>query len=39
MISRLLELLTRQFPAPGEFHAGPRGPYPLHDDRRRNPAN
>ena len=34
MFSRLLDLLTRQFPEPGVFQPGPRGPY-LHRDEQR----
>ncbi|MDA0173775.1 hypothetical protein OJ998_32035 [Solirubrobacter taibaiensis] len=38
MINRLLTALTRQIPTAhdrgaGHFHAGPRGPYPCHDER------
>ena len=34
MISRLLQVLTRQFPEPGVFQPGPRGPYLHHGERR-----
>lgn len=34
MLSRLLQLLTREIPEPGVFQPGPRGPY-LHPSGRR----
>ena len=40
MLSRILSALTREIPtahdrATSHFHAGPRGPYPCHDERCR----
>ena len=34
MFSRLLDLLVRQFPEPGVFQPGPRGPYRHHGEQR-----